>query len=245
MILDLISIIVSGFAIVISSYFAQMANRMNKKVNEKDYEISEQLKYDLLRLIATLRFYDSKAALSHLTKETLYDRECSSLADLMLSPSYLLLLQSINPEKRDDVELKFYILANNQDNALSVRDIRFFCHYILDIFKSDVDFKGVLDIDVINTLKSFCNIESFADAQYEKMQENKGNNESDEFERFIVFLTDNGVQDADVKLFDGVIKNDKDIVASALDEGAKTNVADKDIIKRYSSLYEQFKRMNK
>jgi hypothetical protein len=46
-------------------------------------------------------------------------------------------------------------------------------------------------------------------------------------------------------LFDGVIKNDKDIVASALDEGAKTNVADKDIIKRYSSLYEQFKRMNK
>ena len=67
MILDLISIIVSGFAIIISSYFAQIANRMNKKVNEKDYEISEQLKYDLLKLVATLRFYDSKAALSHLT----------------------------------------------------------------------------------------------------------------------------------------------------------------------------------
>ena len=166
---------------------------------------------------------------------------------MMLSPSYLLLLQSINAEKRDDVELKFYILANNQDNSLQAGDIRFFCHYILDILKTDVDFKGVLDVDVINTLRGFCDIESFADAQYEKMKENRnaGNSKSDEFEQFIAFLVGNGINDADVKLFEGVIKNDKNLVSAALDGGANAKVTDKDIIDRYSSLYEQFKKMNK
>ena len=83
---------------------------MNRKVNRKDYEISENLKYELLRLVAALRSLDAKAVISpHVEGKMDYTQEIGVISELRMSPGYLVFLHSINND--DD---RFWIDFNIQ-----------------------------------------------------------------------------------------------------------------------------------
>lgn len=237
--LQIISIIVSGLALIASSYFAFMANRTNKKVNKKDFEISETLKYDILKIIATIRTLDFKAAISNLVPKTSYATECEALNQLMISPSFLLMLQSMPSEERQMTELYFHILSNAENTKTPNNIIRRNCHYILEVLKSKVDFKGVLDISVIKAIHNLCEIESVVDSSYEKSQSNSENKDS-LFEQFVHYLIEKGIKDEDLNVLYGVMTNDNKMLETALKNGGNPNVTQGEILKRYQSFVEDF-----
>ena len=237
--LEVISVIVSGLAIIMSSYFAFIANRTNKKVNQKDFEISENLKYDLLKLIATIRTMDFKAAISGHVPNISFATECESLNQLMISPSFLLMLQAIPEEERQMSEMYFHILSCCEKSNIPLIIIRRDCHYILDTLKDKVDFKGVLDISVIKAIHNLCEIESVVDSSYSKSHET-GNKQDSLFESFIDFLIEKGVKDEDVNVFHSIFHNDTDALKAALDNGGNPNVTQGDILKKYPTYLEDF-----
>ena len=100
--LDIIGqVALPSLALIVSGISFYLTNRMNKKVNKKDYEISENLKYEILKLIAALRSLDAKAVLSvHINQKIDYSPEIKIISDLRVSPGYLIFLHSINDDLR-------------------------------------------------------------------------------------------------------------------------------------------------
>ena len=241
--LNILSITVSGLAIIMSSIFAFEANRTNKKVNEKDYAITENLKYDLLELIATIRAMDFKAAISGHIEDLSYETECEALNQLMISPSFLLMLQAMPLKERQISELYFHFLASaDKSPTISAVDIRYGCHYILDVLKDKVDIKDVLDITVIKAIHDLCDIESVVDSSYDTMNEN-AEEEKKVFESFIRFLFEKGVNDEDVNVFYYVLANDVDGLEAALKRGGNPKVTQGEIIERYRQYLEEFEKI--
>ncbi len=237
--LEIISTIVSGLAIILSSYFAYIANRTNKKVNEKDYELSENLKYDILRIIATIRTMDFKAAISGQIKGISYSEESKVLNQLMISPSFLLMLQATPMEERQMIELYFHILAGAGNSNIPADIIRRDCHYIIDVFKDKVNFKGVLDITIIKAIHNLCEIESVVDSSYEKAKATT-DSKNGVFESFIQFLVEKGVGDEDVNVFYCLLTNDVEGLESALKRGGNPNVTQREILDRYPEYVNEF-----
>lgn len=236
--LDVISIIVSGTAIILSSYFAFIANRTNKKVNQKDFEISEELKYDLMKAIAVLRSYDLKAGLLAYYSEVSFDIEANALAVFLASPSYLLLIDAVSKEEREQVELCFHELASSKGNLPAFKT-REFCRHILEVVAKSVDFKNALDINVITVLHQFCELPSFVDSQYERIAQAQKTGELS-LDNFAKFLIRCGVQDPNIDIIMCRINNDEKGALAAVQKGGSYHDAGGNLLRRYNQLYKLF-----
>ena len=124
-------------ALLVSGFSFYLTNRMNKKVNKKDYEISENLKYELLQLIAALRALDAKAVISpHVNEKVDYSQELQVISNLRMSPGYLVFLHAIDNDKD-----RFWVDFNIQylsiiGHKLPMQDIRMFSNRLLDLLKN-------------------------------------------------------------------------------------------------------------
>ena len=74
-------------ALIISCVTFYLTNKTNKKVNRKDYEMSENVKYELLQLLATLESIKSKTLVApHCKVRMNYSEEIATLRKLKVSP---------------------------------------------------------------------------------------------------------------------------------------------------------------
>ena len=233
-------IAVPVLALVISGVSFYLTNRMNKKVNKKDYEISENLKYELMKLIAALRSMDSKAVLqAHFNHQISYSKEIEILANLHTSPCYLLLLHSIkNDDARMMMDVTMQILIIN-GHALGVKDIRVFTNRILDYIKNEIDLQKAFDIDVITLLNNFCTMRGTAPELTEK--DKQPTEQEQEFRNFIKYLVEHGNSDPNVLMYYGLYINDHKVLEKALKSGANIKVKEIEIIKKYSQEYDAFR----
>lgn len=230
---------VSIIALIVSGVSFYLTNRMNKKVNKKDYEISENLKYELMKLIAALRSMDAKAVLTvHFKQKMDYSREIDILADLQTSPGYLLFLNSIeNDDERMLLDTYMKILVID-GNTMSKDDIRILTNKILDSIRYKANLKATLDIDVIALLNDLCTMRGTAPELSEK--DKKPSAKSQMFSMFIQHLVEQGNTDPNVLLFYAVFTENKDLVDEAIASGANPNTRDIELIKKYQKEYDDF-----
>lgn len=237
-ILQFIGIIgIPAVALIVSSISYYKTNRMSKKVNSKDYEISENLKYELMQLIAVLKSLDSKAALSPgLNVKADYLPEINEISKLVISPSYLVFLRSIDNEKdRSWVDLNIHYLVI-RGNEMSRSEVRQFSNRVLDLIKNTTSLKNTLNLDVFNLMKEFCDMKGAVP----KYEEKEAKNDNEMFSLFLSYLRNNGVDDPDVNVFYGVVNGDEELLKQALNAGGNPNITDKAIIKKYKDLYLSF-----
>lgn len=229
-------IAVPALALIVSGLSFYLTNRMNKKVNRKDYEISENLKYELLKLIAALRALDAKAVMSpHVNKTMDYSQEIQVISNLRMSPGYLVFLHSINND--DD---RFWIDFNIQllsvvGKEMSMQDIRKFSNRLLDLLKNKTNLQGILDLEVLDLMKEFCEMKGTAP------EFNDNNSESSfdkKFKTYIEALVKQGNSDPDVLVWYGVLFSDTEILEKALKDGGRPNITQEEIIKKYKQVYD-------
>ena len=232
-------IAVPALALVVSGLSFYLTNRMNKKVNRKDYEISENLKYELLRLVAALRSLDAKAVISpHVEGKMDYTQEIGVISELRMSPGYLVFLHSINND--DD---RFWIDFNIQmlsitGNDLSMHEIRMFSNRILNVVKNKTNLKGILDLEMIELMKEFCEMKGTA-PEYKEVKEEDAADEL--FKAFVSHLVSEGNDDPDVLVWFAVLHDNTDLLKQALDSGGRPNSTRQDIIDKYKDDFQNFK----
>ncbi len=230
-------------ALIISSLSFYYTNRTNKKVNSKDYEISENLKYELLKLIAALRALDAKACLSpHIKTEIDYSQEIKIISELRTSPGYLVFLHSINNDEDRfwvDFNINYFSAVGN---SMAMEDIRLLSNRLIDLLKNNTNLEKVLKLKVINLIKELCVMKGMS-PEYKK-EDNESDN-SHNFKRLINILFNKGTNDLDVILFYGVLNNDVEIIKYANDNGANLKVSRSDIINKYKIEYEAIIKSNK
>ena len=114
----IVSFVLSCYAIRISRKSNQTANNANelaKMINSKEYQIYEDLKYQMIQVIAAVRAIDAKAAValdiqneSNQTYKPNFSLEIDILEKLQSSPGYLIFLNSIvNSDARTRIESTF------------------------------------------------------------------------------------------------------------------------------------------
>ena len=230
-------IAVPVLALLVSGISFYLTNRMNKKVNKKDYEISENLKYEIMKLIAALRSMDAKAVLAPHFKQAMdYKQEIDILSQLQTSPGYLLFLHSVaNDDDRMMLDLAMKMLIIN-GNSMNRKDIRIFANRILNFIKNKTNFKDVLDIDVIALLDDLCDMRGTSP----EFDESTVKQDNVKLKDFFEYLIKNGNTDPDVLLFYSIFVNDKELTEKAINLGASLNVTDKELIERYKKEYNAF-----
>jgi hypothetical protein len=231
-------IAVPALALIVSGVSFYLTNRMNRKVNRKDYEISENLKYELLRLIAALRSLDAKAVLSpHLKGKMDYSQEIKVISELRVSPGYLVFLHFItNDDDRFWIDFNIHFLSV-EGNNMSMKDIRKFSNRIINILKNKTDLKGILDLEVLDLMKEICDMKGTAPQYEEEKVEDK---EPPIFDSFINYLVSNGNSDPDVKVWYGVLYNNTEVLKQALDAGGNSKSTQQEIVDKYKSEFETF-----
>lgn len=226
-------------ALIVSGVSFYLTNRMSKKVNRKDYEISENLKYELLKLIAALRALDAKAVISpHITSKMDYSQEIQVITNLRMSPGYLVFLHSINND-----EDRFWVDFNIQylsvaGKTMSMQDIRRFSNRLLNLLKDKTNLKGVLDLEVLELMQEFCEMKGTAPAYEEKTNEQNADNN---FRNLIVYLVEQGNDDPDVYVWYGVLNNDTEILKKAIENGGSPNTTQMEIVNRYKAEFDKIK----
>ena len=230
-------IAVPVLALIVSGISFYLTNRMNKKVNKKDYEISENLKYEIMKLIAALRSMDAKAVLAPHFKQAMdYKQEIDILSKLQTSPGYLLFLHSVaSDDDRMMLDLTMKMLVIN-GNAMNRQDIRISANRILDFIKNKTNFRDTLDVDVIALLDDLCDMRGTAP----EFDESTVKQDNVKLKDFFEYLIKNGNTDPDVLLFYSIFVNDKELTEKAINLGASLNVTDKELIERYKKEYNAF-----
>ena len=141
-------------AIVLSVFTYIQSTKTALKVNSKEYQMSENLKYEVLKMIADLRAIDAKAASPRVKGKVDYSEEISSLSRMQSSPGYLLLLHSIKDDKkRLDLEetIRFFTESRFDDNM-----IREWCHRIIEILKTSTCLEKALKMNLDELVLELC-----------------------------------------------------------------------------------------
>lgn len=212
----------------------ESANMLTEKINSKEYQMSENLKYELLKVVADLKSIETKASIEHIMFMSMdYSKEVEDIKTLRTSPGYLLYLNSIgNEEYRQFLDLALLMLTHPTD-AFTAEHRRGFSHYALDILRNKTNLDSI-STDVGVLVEELCDMEIVA-PQY-KTQEANGS-----LELFLKYLMDEKtINDVDVLFFFGRISNDTILLNQATKEGANTKITILEIIERYRTEYYQF-----
>ena len=227
-------------ALIISCVTFYLTNKTNKKVNRKDYEMSENVKYELLQLLATLESIKSKTLVApHCKVRMNYSEEIATLRKLKVSPGYLILLQSIKDEsKRAQFDLNIELIIVQIGGGCSYRDLVPLTNQIAEILQ-EIDVLQFSNVDVASQIKSFLATKGVA--QMVKPAENEEvDEESEVIKAFTEYLIMSGCQDPDVELFYGTISNSVDVVKKAIKNGANVQITFGELVKRYNKEYQAF-----
>lgn len=222
----LVAIILSVIALICST-------RMQRKVSSKEFELSENLKSDILQFVSTLQSIKRKLELGqNLPFQVSFEEEQLVLAKLQTSPGFLLIQNSIKNED-DILWFKVYcMMLACSISEIAPRNIHLYASRILKII-SKIEIEKESSTNIQQLIKIFC-----------KQDERDTEPFDTELNDFIDFLIEKGIKDSDVKMFSALTRG-ADVLEEAFREGANRKCTDKMIIERYPKEYEEFIKMSK
>ena len=230
--IDIIQII----SIVASSTIAIWAliktNRTAKKLASKEHELAEGIKSDILQLIGTFTSIRYKTILApNLLNDVSFDDEISAIRRIKLTSGYVFLKYRMPKDDQKMFELLVQLMTE-RNNTLSNDMLDGYSESLISIISKLADNKELSE-EIQKIIKTMCE-----DVLLNETSPQIPN----EFERFVYYLIENGITDPDVRLFQGVFKNDVNIIQKALDEGADRKCTDKALKEKYRIQYASFKK---
>ena len=229
----LIQNLVAIIAIIVSCVSLIITTRMENKINSKEFEMAENIKYDIIHLIAVIRAIDAKVLLAPQVDQTVdLTPEIGELAKIRMNPSYMYFLASINDE-----EDRFWVQLNTNmlvvtGSSYQIYEIRLFCNRMLNLLKDYVDFDSANNVELNKLVPLICDMKGLT--EFEKK-------DSQKFYQLLDSLHNQGIDDPDVDLFYAVIHNDTVLTQNALNRGANIKVKDYEIIEKYKEIYDSLK----
>ena len=238
--LETIPMIISIISLVATLVIAIFTNKLNKKVNSRDYELSEKTKSDLLDLIATLRSIRMKIRFVSLMNDVRYNlsEEIKRLNEIKLSSAYLYLMHSIKEKERQEKYDMYYQMLTTINVDNHIRDVEIFSTRLLRIMK-DVDIDVIVKYKVQDVYKKFA-----SGSGIEPENELESPKESDDIVEFAQWLIkEEGINDPDVLLWSSIDSKTPDgtkKLDEALKAGANVQCTDKMIKEKYAKQYVLF-----
>lgn len=238
-ILSIIAIIVSIVAIIFSVKLNNKTNTLTEKVYSKEYQISEELKYELLKVVADLKSIESKTMIEPFFQTKIdYSKEIEDIAIFRTSPGYLIYLHSMESDDdrlRMDINLLMLTSLTNSD-VVDYKFKRAFSHNALEVLTDKTDLERTLNMEISDLIKDLCKMRVVA-PDYKKEE----SNDEGVIESFLGFLlNEKKIDDADVLLFYSVYKNDTIDLKRAIDSGGNPRITLFEIIERYQEEYDEF-----
>lgn len=168
---------VSFLALVLSIITFIHSSKVTKQVHSKEYEMFENLKYEVLKIIADLKAIDAKIAAPAYNGDDKFDytqkiekqhvdysQEIESLIKMQSTPGYLLLLHSIKDDnKRKDLEETFRFFTTSKLKDVWVRE---WVHMIIESLKENASFERALNMNFGDLVKELCEMKSFYTEYY-------------------------------------------------------------------------------
>lgn len=175
---------------------------LTSKINSKEYQIYEDLKYSLMQVIASIRSIDAKAAVAIDSINNPFLRgkykpdfsfEIEVIKKMQSSPGYLIFLHSINDDKaRFEVEAIFRNLSEKL-SYMKFNDIRESTHLLMKYIQNNLN-KELMNDEVYKMMNEFCEMKGvFTNFDYEKLLEYK-----EEAISFMKYLKEKGKDWSDV-----------------------------------------------
>lgn len=238
-ILTLVLTLFSLVALILSWSSFHNSSNITKKINSVEFQISKEVRYQMIELVCVLRSIDTKAATApHILEKMDYSEERVLLSKIQRSPSYHTYLLSI--KDKDDrllFDMRIRLLSESllKSDSTSSYQIREWVHLILDDFEKGTALEEVMRMDYDNMLVNLCIMEGVYSA-FTPMPD-KPNIIADFTEYLIV---EKRVNDPDVLFLNGAYNNDAEIMQKALDAGANLRVTDEVLIEKYNTEYNEF-----
>lgn len=244
-ILTLVLTVFSLIALILSWISFSNSTRITEQVNSKEYQMSEDLKYEMLKVVADLKSIDSKASLEHLVKNkrAYYSIEIEDLTKLRTSPGYLFYLNSIESDETRfwlEYNMVMLITSINYMGSWQIRDCVYEALKILknvdgldNTFKTNVwDLMGEsCDLTIINQFEPQKNKELTEDELY--------------FYSFVDYLyKELKVKDSIVMFYYGKHYDSTEIMQEAISMGAYVYADPYDVLNRYQKEFVAFRKMH-
>lgn len=255
-----IAVIMSVITLIYTIGIDNKATALTEKINSKEYEISQNLKYQVLQLESTLNSITNKIKNIHSNGDYNITKEVNVLSDFITTPEYLIIQYFIKFDDRSDFNKNMVLLAD-YSTKLSVEAIKKLVKKLENVLYEDYFIKKVEEYRITDK-----------DGLLREIQKNKINDaiegqikailldsifsgegdklssvdlESypiatrlDTFELFLYYLAlEEQSTDPDVWLFIGSLWNDSGIIVQAIDSGANVNVTSEDLKSNYYDEY--------
>ena len=149
------STIISAIALVFAIFAAYFSYKATMKVSSKEYEMSQNMKNDLVEMMAALRSIDDKAALSKYEwREYDFTNEWQLLSDIQTRPGYLVFLYLLhNDSDRAEIEKGLKTLTGDYlvSKKASMTDIRSQAERIMKVldYHHDLTSKDAIVFDTM------------------------------------------------------------------------------------------------
>ena len=161
----IVTLVISSAALVVSIFSVHISNQTALKISSKEYQMSEDLKYDLIEMAAILRSIDNKADFSNFSGQNVdFSYELQSLKSIQSRPGYIVFLNTINnPSDRIEIEDGILKLTDRYlvSDTLRMIDIRMRVQKILLVMAKHTDLKDSMSMDYENLLKKLCSMEFY------------------------------------------------------------------------------------
>lgn len=232
---DIMTIIISGLALIISIISGIFSHKQNYLINQYEFASKEKTKEDILQLLAALQLIIDKAIYAQLIEVDL-TKEKEVIKDFLFTDTWT----TIRYIKKDDddiwkITLRFLVSLSNENivNASEIarcleEDIIKICEYNLeDILKAKQDLKQNLNRFELGKESNF-NKEYF-----EKIFQDEDNRDQEIYNRLIYLKNEKGIQDYNIDMFIGILKKNGDMIANALQNGANAKLKITELLERY------------
>jgi hypothetical protein len=164
-ILTLLLAVFSLVALIFSGIAAYNANQTTKLVTSTDYKISENLKYDLLEMVAVLKSIDNKAMQYVITDEKIdFSNEIESLNSIQMSPGYIVFLSLSTKDEKDRLRVESGIRALSDyflvSKCMTMSEIRWQVRVVLEVLAKNANLdNGRMTMQFSDWLEYVCNNE--------------------------------------------------------------------------------------
>lgn len=265
---DQILVLVSIVALILSWVAYGKSYRITKKVNGKEHQMSENLKYVVLNIVSNLQAIEAKSTLAERTKKIGmdYSLEVTSLIEIQKSPEYILLLRSIDDSSlKERLDIGLILICSpiqNQDYGRLARSILCDMRDAIDLDKliknvskrykkkwtplvvELCEKKRIMRVDDWGEGSShsgLCN----EDTEKKCLEGNavKSMKDTERYnvmrEFFVNLREREGNVDPNVLLWYGVLTNNEECVQQAIKDGANQNITDLEMINKYIDSYEK------
>lgn len=169
LILKIVNTSFSACAIIISIIAIVSSHRATMKVSSKEYEMSQNMKSDLVELVAALRSIDDKAAMSKSEwKEYDFSSELKLLNDIQSRPGYQCVLYFLqNGSDRFEVEngLKTLTCVYLASNKASMTEIRSQADRIMKVLGYHPNLMSIKVIEFEKILQFMLNARNYPEVE--------------------------------------------------------------------------------